>query len=302
MTPKERVMLYMAGTQPLEHVMSKTIPWYVSGDKRAYREIMSQVAHDGCNKCIKGDDMAFRLADGTLVSADVSSNDAGVTYRQKQDFVLKLRECWQHHPMGPAFVRYVGMLHYWMAYTDIYCGYGALQRGSGWGNLSGSPDTTQLNTWRNEAVVTAVLAAKVGQEDVVEEMSKYVLVRQEKQIFSNDVLTICQQVYNKRRPQKIHGIVPRAIRALGEREDVRLTFPNIPKHKLYDMRVVAILANCYGATNWKSLVDWVGDHWELRTDKKTLIGLFESWSAANSKPTGILESQGLRLTLKRLFA
>jgi hypothetical protein len=171
------------------------------------------------------------------------------------------------------------------------------------GTISGGPDTKLANTWIMTSRLMSAPSFKLA-DGVIQWLDSICHCRPAKQHKLEYTATMCQKVVSARRPGCIHGLVARIIRGIVEYEDYPSEDTRAPE--VEDARLISKLANLHSSPAFLRVVEWVLDHWDIRTPRKRILQLLDSMNGS-VKPNGVLERQAIAavlscVKLRKIFA
>ena len=247
--------------------------WNATGDRLLRLMRMNKVLNGSVGSAIAdGDDAAVKAGDG-IVSMDASAFDTSVQLFELMLWMKTVKRALVKRIRKRVYNIYqCCILASMVVHNAANVGMVILPHERGL--RSGCPSTHQIGT----AVEYARMIKCDWQEALVgiSQMNRLGFYRPEKQFILQDTITLSQLVVSKKRPNKIHGIMARAARALLEREDRESSGLAIDKkrfNEIEDTRIVSICANLYGHPKFKEFVTWVAEHWDIRISYQRMVKL-----------------------------
>jgi hypothetical protein len=273
-------------SQPLTDA-SESVPEYASGDRLHLLDNISKLINGEIHEMAKGDDVLARLKDGSIVGADASSMDAGVSDQQSNLFANAVAS----QLTGEDEMLWLATCYAASEVEMVNC-VGMVQKTSRWGTTSGSGSTTTKNTylsiWRERA------SSRSSVDAFLKDMNKYGLYKLE---FKASGAVVFLKLYvSDQRPEYIHGSIVRSLGALLQRED-----PVLLKRKADFMieeeaRLKAIGGNMYGHPLFEEFAKFVKSNWQFRAPSDMTEKKAESYmnKSRDKDVSGEYERKGIK--------
>jgi hypothetical protein len=276
-------------TQPLQYILDRArTVWYGGGDRRnRLRQMQAVMNGEPGTHSVDGDDFGVKAEDA-IVSGDTTSFDGGVKPNEHRAWHEAIREI-----LPEGHYRMFLACKYAASTADAAINVGMLRKVAFQGVISGCPDTHPEDSWVQSARIMSVNWKKA--ELGIKHLSRFGIYKPENQYTFDHTITMSQLIVSDAYPNAIFGLIPRAIRALFERE----SRSDIDTVATEDTRIVQICANLYGMP-WvhEKVCSWVNKNWEVRVDLQTIKSILKM--SRKVSPTGDYERKALTETYRLL--
>jgi transcription antitermination factor NusG len=222
--------------QPLQAEVEKD-PCVMSGDRVEIRESMLKLLRGEISEVAKGDDLAVRLKNGTILAADASGFDTGVSAESNKEFVKQVEDKVPTSKDKTIF-KAANMSEYVESATLV----GYVQLLMWWGVVSGSPFTSIKGTM--ESLNRSRGSKRKDVKTCLHDLEKYGYYTTE--AVTRGACLMLQLWVDNRRPEYIHGFQARMALSLVQREDPVLTKKVGDYWIDEEARLVQILGNLFG--------------------------------------------------------
>lgn len=241
-------------TQPLTEACEVGVREFAGGDRDALMDKCRMLIDGTILELGKGDDLAVRLRDGTVVGADASMMDA---LNRKEENLLHVNAVAEHlNSEDEKIWRATCMAEN----TDMVNCVGEVVKEPFHGTVSGSSRTANLNT--GITLGRAKSCKRDSSSSVLSQLNKFGPYRLE--FSGKGFVIILKLYYSDRNPDAIHGSIVRMCGAAGQRED-----PVLAKRKSEFMldeeaRLLMLCGSLYGHPMFEEYCKWIRNNWEFR--------------------------------------